>query len=951
MSRAAFERWGWELSDREFGRALATLGVLAPELAEAGQAEPALASLPEIAARAGARPMPWDLAPLGSTTQRRTLLERLPAQVLAQAWEALPPPAEDEPWRDLPVHPRSLEVRPQPWLEDGWVFEMLQSATEDSTPHFALDEPAGRLRWHWPLRVGFAADQGWFKSQLYESLSRPMAALTQPEVGPTRCDLLILWRSAHDPWPPPVGLPAATFVISLAEPANAPPISAGAQLARAAEAWGAAMVQLKVSRSAEWLRTFLRGLSHESALLSSLRLAGGIAAVYAAPRLLEQPPLRLAGELLAARLEHVAEAIGPEPVAPKLPERTRMALGVDEARRPRMAELGSRLRETDMAFAHETDGATDVAEVARAAEPVLRTLERQPAESRFIRAGVAVVGDSDGDGEGAQMTAGFEAGALHRVLVSIGPREKELIVADTPIDAGLLADAAGHRLTVVFSEPTLLDRPLVRRLLLPPFGATKAAVFELWVKPETARVEARISVLHRGRILQTALLRGPVLSADLRALAGRPPAKPGIEIVAEANLRPNFVALDDRRRFHAALVLNHDAAGEQGGTAMARDSAVSFKLDWVRDSVTAVGRVLDRAERDRAFGRKLDSKTSVRYLRLLALNGVTLYDNVGRRMEEALGENGLERIQILSANPNTMLPVEVIYDLPPPAAAATLCANWATALQTGACDPPTFHVEDEEGALDVVCPAGFWGISKIIEREAVDPSTLGADVEVRSMPDRQRSTLRPLAPVLLAASDHVNNVSPTEIDRLVGALEGLTGNRLTHVRTWLDWVRRLRDDDPSVLVLLSHTELNGPDGVGLEIAAKGGAELRALPAITARHVNPKATDPGPLVMLLGCTTAVPLESFQSFVVKFKDKGAALVVGTIAPVLGRHASRTAETLIDEFRRVAQDASAPENGVPVGDALREVRRNMLAKGILMAMSLAVYGDADWRLGREA
>lgn len=950
MSRQAFERWGWELTDREFGRALATLGVLARELAEAGQAEPALSSLPEIAARAGARPLLWDLAPLGSPPQHRALLERLPAQVLAQAWAALPPPAEDEPWRDLPVHPRSLEVRSQPWLEDSWVFEMLSWATDESTPHFALDEPAGRLRWHWPLRVGFAADQGWLKAQLYESLSRPMAALTEPEVGPTRCDLLLVWRSVHDPWPPPVGLPEATFVVSLAEPANAPPISAGAQLAGAAQAWGAAMVQLKGSRSAEWLRTFLRGLSHESALLSSLRLAGGIAAVYAAPRLLEQPPLRLAGELLAGRLEHVAETIGPEPVAPELPERTRMALGVDEARRPRMAELGARLRETDLAFAHETDGATDVAEVARAAEPVLRTLERQLAESRFIRAGVAVIGE--GDGEGVQVRAGFEAGALHRVLVSIGPRDKELIVADTPIDPGLLADAAGHRLTVVFSAPTLLDKPLVRRLMLPPFGATKAAAFELRVKPATARVEARISVLHRGRILQTALLRGPVLSAtDLRALAGQPAAKAAIEIVAEANLRPNFVALDDRRRFHAALVLNHDAAGEQGGTAIARDSAVSFKLDWVRDSVNAVSRVLDRAERDRAFGRKLDSKTSVRYLRLLALNGVTLYDNVGRRMEEALGGGGLERIQILSANPNTMLPVEVIYDLPPPAAAATLCANWTAALQTGACDPLTFHAEDEEGALDVVCPAGFWGISKIIEREAVDPSALGADVEVRSVPDRQRSTLRPLAPVLLAVSDHVNNVSPTEVDRLLSALEGLTDNRLTHVRTWLDWVRRLRDDDPSVLVLLSHTELNGPDGVGLEIAAKGGPELRALPSITARHVNPNGTDPGPVVMLLGCTTAVPLESFQSFVVKFKDKGAALVVGTIAPVLGRHASRTAETLIDEFRRVAQDPSAPENGVPVGDALREVRRNMLAKGILMAMSLAVYGDADWRLGREA
>jgi hypothetical protein len=101
------------------------------------------------------------------------------------------------------------------------------------------------------------------------------------------------------------------------------------------------------------------------------------------------------------------------------------------------------------------------------------------------------------------------------------------------------------------------------------------------------------------------------------------------------------------------------------------------------------------------------------------------------------------------------------------------------------------------------------------------------------------------------------------------------------------------------------------------------------------------------VLLLGCTTAVPLKSFQSFTVQFGAMGAAVVIGTIAPVLGRHASRTAEALLEELGAIGRDPVERKRGVPVGEAIRAVRRRLLARGILMSMSLAAYGDSDWRL----
>ena len=104
--------------------------------------------------------------------------------------------------------------------------------------------------------------------------------------------------------------------------------------------------------------------------------------------------------------------------------------------------------------------------------------------------------------------------------------------------------------------------------------------------------------------------------------------------------------------------------------------------------------------------------------------------------------------------------------------------------------------------------------------------------------------------------------------------------------------------------------------------------------------------PGPIVLLLGCSTFVPLEKFQTATVSFAQEGAPVVIGTIAPVLGRHAGRTAEALIEALQTV-QAAAGSGREVPIGEALRDVRRAMLAKGIIMAMSLAAYGDADWRL----
>jgi hypothetical protein len=961
MSRRAFGGWGWDLSDTEFGQALAALGVLLHAGSESGRLGRARRVVgPGDIARATSQsvdrygellsdvlqesnvPFIWDLSRLGSTrAQRLAALRRWPASTLAAAWARSA--------AEYPLYRFPLEVHPVRWLQPSWLFGILNLAFVRGSPYFPLPEPGGSLRWTWPLRVGFLTD-GWSRSMradLYRDQPDYFATLTVPETGPSRCDLLLIPAGAMSELDRLVMTPDATAVIVVKYGFETESGDHLPALAARLSAWCAALVDARYQR--DFYRVLVRELSHARPLLHCLRDAGGVRMVFAAPDGATANPLYDAGGILARRMIGAGQVPEGDTLL-ELPPSAKRALNM-VGQPTVLRAVGNALWDDELGYHSEGGDATDVSHVARAAQPVLEGAERNQARRRFIRAQVR---DPSRPGY-PQLHTGFRAGAINEVAVSIGPRDAAWLAADQPFPpAKLPPDPAGHLLTVVFTEPNLLPKPLIGTVQLPPFGSSDAAVFQL-VPKIRSHVGARITVLHRGRILQTSVLRGEVFEgADLDKVEAEDTG-PRIQVLIEAVLGAGATRLDDRQQFHAAVLLNHSPDGRPGGTIIGRQKAALLRLDRAADAVQQVRLTFDRAERDNAFGRKLGSKTSLRYLRRLALHGRNLYQLVGRHIESKVAAGvPLERIQVLSVNPNTMLPVEVIYDFPPPVADPSLCPNWQRALNNGRCDPQAFHTEDDEGHLNVVCPAGFWGVSKVIERQAVDPSRLAEDPETRgidlavvSVPVGDRSSLGGLAPVLFAASEHVNDVEPTELERVTNSLKKLTEGQLHQVETWKDWARQVRTTEPPMLLLLAHTELNTADGAALEIAKKAAPERRVVAEITRNYVNLNPDRPGPIVMLLGCDTAIPQNDFQSFVVQFYEMGTSLVVGTTAPVLGRHAGRAAEALIHQLREMADAPDVPDRGLAFGDAMLVIRRQLLAKGILMALCLTAYGDAGWRL----
>jgi hypothetical protein len=153
-------------------------------------------------------------------------------------------------------------------------------------------------------------------------------------------------------------------------------------------------------------------------------------------------------------------------------------------------------------------------------------------------------------------------------------------------------------------------------------------------------------------------------------------------------------------------------------------------------------------------------------------------------------------------------------------------------------------------------------------------------------------------------------------------------------------------------VLLAHTAKNTrANQTALEIA-----EADQVPAgrFSERYVRlsegPNCVPddrPGPLVFLLGCETVLPWLEYQSFVVRFQEREAAIVVGTVATVAASHAANVAIKLVEELATRTGAAAGRHRAEAFGDVLLTARRRLLSEGEVMALCLTSYGDADWKL----
>jgi hypothetical protein len=225
------------------------------------------------------------------------------------------------------------------------------------------------------------------------------------------------------------------------------------------------------------------------------------------------------------------------------------------------------------------------------------------------------------------------------------------------------------------------------------------------------------------------------------------------------------------------------------------------------------------------------------------------------------------------------------------------------------------------------CIKGFWGVRHIIEETLRSPAR-------RAEPPYERPSQ---AQAVLVSLDELNLYTQEVVAGLRKA-SGLEINPFEGDSEEL--VDRLWATDPrvAIAVLLGHVELDASAGrlARARLALPRGRQF-STGAFTDRFykVGTWTPAPGPLVMVLGCTTGpVDLGSATALTSGFLNAGSPWAVGTCAAITEAMASDLAHKL----------AAAVFANDSVGQAMRAWREEVLQAGNPIAFACTAVGDVD-------
>jgi hypothetical protein len=963
VDRHNFGVWGAELGADDFARAIAAAGTIGWYLAPGLGAAQALRGAVERAR-----------AETGAGTGRRELA--------AVDWYG-PPPRPERPglfgpatdmsaaalaaaWRDLmfeggaPLRCRVVSEDLDP-VYNEWVFDQLAREAVGTASVFQdVPDFARSAAWHWPLRITLPDDRrsrAW-RDRLGDRSWIPLltsARALGAEAG-ERSELLLLPGDVRDAL---ATLTArrnrarASCVVVLGGFAgsDAPGQPILDTLRAETGALGVAVLRLPEPAQRRWLDALVESLAHDQPLDVALFAAARSAGV-APPRLqfdrrlLERARLSFEARTLARRLELFPPA---EPVA--LSERAAGHLGLPYGRTevaPWEAAGALLTQAPGFAYDYESEEASTVAELARTAAAAPKSMLAVPSRLRHLRAVIL-------RGEGEPSVVVDERWLLpesaYAVDVSIGyPGPGGAVALDRPFPP--LPGVEDHLLACVFSEPSLVPQPQLGGIVLPAEGDSTSCRFYFRTRGSGTRVDARILVAFENRVIETARLRAAVWDGRGDAPGETADAERGIDLVPEAYIGTDLAHPEEWVRYDAALHFNHDDRGEGRVLSIADDWVAEVRLPATPEPVKRiVSRLSDVAWSPTKYG-ELTSEDTEALLRYLAFQGNALYELLMStpRAREHLERAG--RIQVVTAREDALFPLELAYDDPAPVPEARLCPHAGRALaaasrrtergrEPGGCTDGCPSGQDRE---TVVCPLAFWGLDRVIERQA--DATLKADVGVRATPSPGADRLDIVGPALLAAHERVDAEVTGCTDMVRDALARVSAGGVNLAGSWAEWRAHVSSDAPTVLVLLPHCRKHADvDRPLLEI---GTDDQLVINNVNRTHVSGN-DERSPIVLLIGCRTSVGDGELQTFPVKFLRNGAALVVGTVATVLGRHAGPVTARLLTALDRMATANGGA--GARFGDALLEAKRELVAEGYPMALALTAHGDARWVLVKGA
>lgn len=845
-------------------------------------------------------------------------------------------------WLLLPDEVAGVHIRGGP----GWAE--MQALRFPLTVSALPDDPAaahlGRLNdfqpAHWPFRYVPAAPDAERHALLVfgQPLERALAGLLQ---SPLQLKARLVLVNGHDAGRPGaaalvqalVSRVSASGIVLLAEPL--PP-------GELAERVREACLQMMQDRPLDLVVRAVFGhaalLAAGAGLLQHWRMRAQMAEL--SDRLVRQP--RGASVKMSTQAMHQLGSADPVPVG-----------GAPDALQTEAHELGKAIRRASVRhrYAGEAHEASAMTEAAQALRQEAAQAQAEQVAARHLQQQSWV---KSRDGRLRQIRNAYVLGEPVLLKVRIGSQQASGWQSGSHAfpDRELPPNEGSHRLTVLFHEPGQLDAPLQQDITLPRTGESTQALFDFVPRREGAFL-ARIAVLHRNRVLQTAQLRAQVVPS--RQAAGRR----RIILETEAEVRHDWSSLDARRRFDLALVAGApDADGTARATSVSGGKAWATDLTGVQQVAGEIGTLLSAvAHNTQGHGQGLDAEDNPQLLLDLAFCGRELYaqlvlDQLAQNREGALDvrSDQVGHIQLVQTRSDAVIPLEFVYDYElGTGSGASVCPQHREALAQGRCNP---GCEGQRHPGRHVCPMGFWGLRKVIERHVQDApakADAGHPLVVLSEPTQAREKLQLQAGAVVG---HSGRVAHGSVDGLLHELRTHLNGSVERVKDWDEWATAVQAHAPQWLVAFPHNTGSGSTRElelgnstirtrGIRFYPVGSVEGAA--AQGPWHVRRPGGDP-PLVLLLGCDTAGSTEPFSSHVSAFRQAGAAVVVSTIATVLGAHAVQVGTRIVaDLLEQVAATGGQPH----LGELLRQAKCRALLASQPMALCVVAFGDADWRL----
>lgn len=943
MYRKDLGTWGTDLTPGRFNNAIIAAAILSAckpqvraNLKQSTYAEKLLAQIRSPGTASGAVPAQWDMRPI---------IGRLDSEVLAGAWESM--------WEDLHYHdftPVRIEFSYTPEQYPGWLINQfyLQADPPLHSHFFSAPAPEFIRKWLLPLRVGFLPDNESriLRNRIETEFPYPwLIKVVNLQPGQEHCDLLLLPQTLKLGMARILSLPfklTAGCVLAIGETESAPSIYYPLIQGLRTHLCAAAVAVLKISPEDHvfWFEHTIAEWSHNNPL--------DLALFHTREVLPSPPPILVSdpGFLSTTRIEYTSRAIASRLRRSTIsleglmvPERLLYTLdpkngfprtdtgNVLPTAVPVMAEaIEKHLDMAGFAFHAESSDAKDFSELAMAMED----MALPPAEDRrHLQARIREADDAEKKGI---VDKALIAGRNYEVQVAVSEPQEEWLTAPTVFPDHKIDYSRGVvKLNIFFVEPNLAPFPLCDVMELEAEGASSICRFQIEAPQNIERFHARILVAYQNRILQSIYLTGRIVARPTDV-----DDSDSIEIGMESVIWNGFEDLENRRRFDAALVVNHTDQGTSGAAAFTDEDAGWIAMDGLETILDRIRRKLNDIARDPGQYGAPDTDAGLNLIRYFAYYGRILYNGIiGDWQMSRLAE--AKRIQVVSARAEGFLPLEFVYDGATPKKTAVLCPNTDQALKDGECP----LCPQKGGSEDKICLLGFWSLKKVIERHAFDANiarNARGDFMLYANPRPAGNTLEPMRSAVFGASSRVDAVVDGQRNQVAQALRDAIADNVTESHQWDDWIDGVRNARPSLLVLLPHTLLDEfTDAETLEIGMD--SQLRA-GDLTPEHIRPDPNMPPPVVLLLGCETGVADVPFESYVAAFRRNQAAMVVSTLSKILGRHAVPVAE----EFIRCLKQ-TAGHSPMPFGEIATGVRRNLVAKGFLIALALTAYGDADW------